>query len=43
MGVQPDVLVGLQAQDGPHRQGIRIAEKLPQAINLALKAADLSP
>src|SRR5271167_19251 len=38
MGVQPDVLVGLQARDGPHRQGIRIAEKLPQAISLALKA-----
>jgi hypothetical protein len=43
MGVQPDVLVGLQAQDGPHRQGIKIAEKLPQAVSLALKAADASP
>jgi hypothetical protein len=32
MGIQPDVLVGLRTTDGPHRQGIRLAEKLPEAI-----------
>ena len=32
MGIQPDVLVGLRTTDGPHRQGIRVAEKLPEAI-----------
>ena len=25
MGIQPDVLVGLRATDGPHRQGLRVA------------------
>jgi hypothetical protein len=25
MGIQPDVLVGLRTTDGPHRQGIRVA------------------
>ena len=43
MGVQPDVLLGLRAQDGPRRQGLRISEKLPEAVALALKAADLRP
>lgn len=43
MGVQPDVLVGLRTQDGPHRQGIRIADKLPQAVGLALRAAEAVP
>jgi hypothetical protein len=38
MGVQPDVLVGLRPQDGPRRQGLRISEKLPEAVSLALKA-----
>jgi hypothetical protein len=32
MGIQPDVLVGLRTTDGSHRQGIRVAEKLPEAI-----------
>ena len=32
MGIQPNVLVGLRTTDGPHRQGIRVAEKLPEAI-----------
>jgi hypothetical protein len=36
-GVQPDVLVGLRAQDGPHREGMRILERLPDAVSLALK------
>jgi hypothetical protein len=32
MGIQPSVLVGLRTTDGPHRQGIRVAEKLTEAI-----------
>jgi Peptidase family S41 len=42
MGVQPDVLVGLRSTDGPHRQGIRIAEKLPEAVARAIRAGDWS-
>jgi hypothetical protein len=38
MGIQPDVLVGLGPADGPHRQGTRVAEKLPEAIARALSA-----
>jgi hypothetical protein len=37
MGIQPDVLVGLRSNDGPHRRGLRIAEKLPDAIAQALR------
>jgi hypothetical protein len=36
MGVQPDVLVGLSPTDGPHRQAIRVLEKMPVAIAHAL-------
>jgi hypothetical protein len=32
MGVQPDILVGLRLEDGPHRRALRIAEKLPLAV-----------
>jgi Peptidase family S41 len=39
MGIQPDVLVGLRTTDGPHRQGIRAAGKLPEAVERALKLA----
>ena len=37
MGIQPDVLVGLRTTDGPHRQGIRVSKKLPEAVALAIK------
>jgi hypothetical protein len=37
MGIQPDVLVGLRAQDGLRRQGIRIGEQLPRAVTLAIR------
>jgi C-terminal processing protease CtpA/Prc len=40
MGIQPDVLVGLRAEDGPHRQGVRVFEKLPEAVKRALKLAN---
>jgi len=36
MGIQPDVLVGLRTTDGPHRQGVRVAEKLPEAVARAI-------
>ena len=36
-GVQPDVLVGLRSGDGRHRQGIRVSEKLSEAIERALR------
>jgi hypothetical protein len=39
MGIQPDVLVGLRTTDGPHRQGMRIAEKLPEAVARAIRTA----
>jgi peptidase S41-like protein len=32
MGIEPDVLVGLRPQDGPHRIASRIALKLPDAV-----------
>jgi C-terminal processing protease CtpA/Prc len=32
MGIQPDVLVGLRTTDGPHRQGLRVSKKLPEAV-----------
>ncbi len=38
MGVQPDVLVGLGPADGPHRSGIRVLGRMPEAIELALQA-----
>jgi hypothetical protein len=37
MGVEPDVLVGLRAADGPHRRGARVAGKLPEAVRRALE------
>jgi Peptidase family S41 len=37
MGIQPDVLVGLRTTDGPHRQGIRVLKKLPEAVARAIK------
>jgi len=37
MGIQPDVLVGLRTTDGPHRQGIRVSKKLPEAVARAVK------
>jgi hypothetical protein len=35
MGIQPDVLVGLRSQDGPHRIASRVASKLPEAVERA--------
>jgi hypothetical protein len=37
MGIQPDVLVGLRTTDGPHRQGIRVAKRLPEAVASAIQ------
>ncbi len=37
MGIQPDVLVGLRTTDGPHRQGIRVSKKLPEAVARAIE------
>jgi C-terminal processing protease CtpA/Prc len=37
MGVEPDLLVGLRAADGPHRQALRVAASLPEAVNRALR------
>jgi hypothetical protein len=37
MGVEPDLLVGLRAADGPHRQALRVAAALPEAVNRALR------
>jgi C-terminal processing protease CtpA/Prc len=37
MGIQPDVLVGLRTTDGPHRQGMRVGEKLPEAVARAIR------
>jgi hypothetical protein len=37
MGIQPDVLVGLRSTDGPHRQGIRVLKKLPEAVALSIE------
>jgi hypothetical protein len=39
MGIQPDVLVGLRSEDGPHRRALRIAQKLPEAAKRALSLA----
>jgi hypothetical protein len=38
-GIQPDVLVGLRTDDGPGRNGTRVAEKLSQAVETALRRA----
>jgi hypothetical protein len=35
MGIEPDVLVGLRNEDGPHRRAIRISRKLSEAVNRA--------
>jgi Peptidase family S41 len=37
MGIEPDVLVGLRAADGPHRRGMRVAGKLPEAVRRAIE------
>jgi hypothetical protein len=37
MGIEPDVLVGLRTADGPHRRGMRVAGKLPEAVRRALE------
>jgi hypothetical protein len=37
MGIQPDVLVGVRPADGRHRQALRVAAKLPEAIQSAFK------
>ena len=37
MGIQPDVLVGLRSADGHHRQGLRVAASLPEAVERALR------
>jgi hypothetical protein len=39
MGIQPDVLVGLRTTDGPHRQGLRVSKKLPEAVALAINTS----
>jgi hypothetical protein len=36
MGIQPDVLVGLRADDGPHRRALRLAGKLDEAVARAI-------
>jgi hypothetical protein len=36
MGIQPDILVGLRSEDGPHRAALRVAAALPDAIRRAL-------
>lgn len=35
MGIQPDILIGLRSDDGPRRQGIRVAASLKDAIERA--------
>lgn len=40
MGIQPDILVGLRSEDGPHRAALRAAAALPHAIQRIL---DLRP
>lgn len=37
VGIQPDVLVGLRSTDGAHRQGVRVLEKLPEAITRSIE------
>jgi Peptidase family S41 len=37
MGIQPDVLVGLRLEDGPRRQGLKVAASLPEAVARALR------
>lgn len=37
MGIQPDILIGLRSDDGPHRQGIRVAASLKDAVERALR------
>jgi hypothetical protein len=39
MGIQPDVLVGLRREDGPHRRALRVVKQLPEALALALAQA----
>jgi hypothetical protein len=39
MGVEPDVLVGLRSEDGPHRRGLRVAGKIGEAVERALIGA----
>jgi C-terminal processing protease CtpA/Prc len=39
MGIQPNVLVGLRTTDGPHRQGMRVGQKLPEAVARAIRSA----
>jgi C-terminal processing protease CtpA/Prc len=36
MGIQPDVLIGLRNEDGPHRRAFRISQKLSEAVNRAV-------
>jgi Peptidase family S41 len=42
MGIQPDVLVGLRTTDGPHRQGLRVSNSLPEAVASAIKMTTAS-
>jgi hypothetical protein len=37
MGIEPDLLVGLRANDGPHRAALRVAANLPEAVERALR------
>jgi len=39
MGIEPEVLIGFTATDGPHTRGQRFAAKLPDAVNAALAMA----
>ncbi len=43
VGIQPDVLVGLRREDGPHRAGKRLAGKLAEAVERALQLSRLPP
>ena len=43
MGIQPDVLVGMRRDDGPHRAGMRLAGKLAEAVDRALRLTASPP
>ena len=36
-GIVPDVLVGLREADGPHREALKVSQKLAEAVALAAK------
>jgi hypothetical protein len=40
LGIQPDVLVGLRTNDGPHRRARYVSEKLREAVDGAIAQAE---